>query len=87
MGQFPHASVPDSLQEDDQAANFMDDLRLLATQLQILGDKIIIRTGNGTPEGVVTAVQGSLFLRMDGGATTTLYVKTSGSGATGWTAK
>ncbi len=44
-------------------------------------------TGNGTPEGVVTANVGALFSRLDGGATTTLYVKTSGTGNTGWTAK
>jgi hypothetical protein len=44
-------------------------------------------TGTGTPEGVVTATVGSLFSRTDGGATTTLYVKTSGTGNTGWTAK
>lgn len=43
--------------------------------------------GVGSPEGVVTAPIGSVFLRTDGGATTTLYVKTSGAGNTGWTAK
>ncbi len=43
--------------------------------------------GLGTPEGAVTAPVGTLFLRTDGGATTTLYVKTSGTGNTGWTAK
>jgi len=48
---------------------------------------IKISTGTGTPEGAVTAPVGSLFLRSDGGATTTLYVKTSGTGNTGWTAK
>jgi hypothetical protein len=36
---------------------------------------------------VVSARVGSLYLRTDGGATTTLYVKTSGTGNTGWTAK
>lgn len=46
-----------------------------------------IFTGAGTPEAAVTAPVGSLFLRNDGGATTTLYVKTSGTGNTGWTAK
>lgn len=43
--------------------------------------------GTGSPEGVVTAPIGSLFTRLDGSTTTTLYVKTSGSGNTGWTAK
>lgn len=43
--------------------------------------------GTGTPEGVITARIGSQFMRTDGGATTTLYIKTSGTGNTGWTAK
>jgi hypothetical protein len=44
-------------------------------------------TGIGSPESVVTAPVGSIFLRTDGGVSTTLYVKTSGAGNTGWTAK
>lgn len=47
----------------------------------------LIYSGTGTPEGAVTAGVGSLFLRTDGGATTTLYVKESGAGNTGWIAK
>jgi hypothetical protein len=43
-----------------------------------------ILTGTGDPESVHTAVVGSLFLRTDGGTGTTLYVKESGSGNTGW---
>lgn len=41
-------------------------------------------SGSGTPEGSVTAVVGSTYRRSDGGAGTTLYVKESGSGNTGW---
>jgi len=44
-------------------------------------------SGFGSPEGVVTAARGSLFLRKDGGTSSSLYVKTSGTGNTGWTAK
>ena len=44
-------------------------------------------TGAGTPEGAVTAPIGSLFLRSNGGAVTTLYVKETGTGNTGWVAK
>lgn len=44
-------------------------------------------SGSGSPEGVVTAPVGSLYSRSDGGVLTSLYVKTSGSGNTGWTAK
>lgn len=43
--------------------------------------------GTGSPEGVVTAPVGSLYTRTDGGAGTTLYVKESGTGNTGWVAK
>lgn len=44
-------------------------------------------SGVGTPEGAVTAPIASLYTRTDGGAGTTLYVKESGSGNTGWVAK
>lgn len=44
-------------------------------------------SGTGTPEAVVTAPVGSLFTRTDGGGSTTLYVKESGTGNTGWVAK
>lgn len=43
--------------------------------------------GEGTPQSVVTAPVGTLFVRTDGGASTTLYVKESGTGNTGWVAK
>jgi hypothetical protein len=48
---------------------------------------IPIFSGSGTPEGAKAAVVGSLYLRTDGGASTTLYVKESGTGNTGWVAK
>ena len=52
------------------------------------GDSNIIwRAGSGTPEGAVTAPVGSMYTRSDGGASTTLYVKESGAGNTGWVAK
>jgi hypothetical protein len=44
------------------------------------------RSGSGTPEGAVTAAIGSVYRRTDGGASTTLYVKESGAGNTGWVA-
>jgi len=48
---------------------------------------VTITTGLGSPEGVVPAGKGSLYLRQDGAVSDTLYVKTSGSAETGWTAK
>lgn len=46
-----------------------------------------VLSGTGSPEGVVTATVGKLYTRDDGGAGTTLYVKESGAGNTGWVAK
>lgn len=51
------------------------------------GKTVKIVSGNGTPEGAITASVGSLYMRTDGGANTTLYVKESGTGNTGWVAK
>lgn len=44
-------------------------------------------SGAGSPEGVLSAARGSLYTRTDGGAGTTLYVKETGSGNTGWVPK
>jgi hypothetical protein len=46
-----------------------------------------LKIGTGAPEAKVTAPVGTLFLRLDGGANTTLYVKESGIGNTGWVGK
>ncbi len=58
---------------------------------------VTISSGNGSPEGVVTANPGSLYLRRDGGANTCLYIKESNLNSdpaapnapttTGWVAK
>ena len=48
---------------------------------------VIWTSGSGSPQGVLTATVGSLYTRTDGGANTTLYVKESGTGNTGWVAK
>ena len=42
--------------------------------------------GRGSPEGVVSAPPGSDYRNLDGGAGATLWLKRSGSGATGWAA-
>jgi hypothetical protein len=46
-----------------------------------------VLSGSGSPEGAVTAAVGSLYLRTNGGAGTTMYVKESGAGNTGWVGK
>ncbi|WP_107942983.1 phage tail protein [Metasolibacillus fluoroglycofenilyticus] len=46
-----------------------------------------VKVGTGSPEGVVTATQGTIYLNRSGGTGTTLYVKENFTGNTGWTAK
>lgn len=41
-------------------------------------------SGAGSPEGVIAATVGCLYRRTDGGAGTSMYVKESGTGTTGW---
>jgi hypothetical protein len=55
-----------------------------AIQFNITGP--IDTAGSGSPEGVVTAPVGSIFRRSDGAAGTSIYVKESGAGNTGWVA-
>ena len=43
-----------------------------------------ILAGSGSPESRVTASIGAMYLRRDGGSGTTLYMKESGTGNTGW---
>jgi len=47
----------------------------------------VIIQGIGSPEGVVVGTVGTLYTDKNGAAGTTLYVKESGSGNTGWSAK
>jgi hypothetical protein len=88
MASFPYSSIPPEFEQDGLTAAFMEDLRKLAMALQIMGNGVIIRAGSGTPQGTTTANRGSLYLRTDGGAGTTLYVKESGLNTnTGWVGK
>lgn len=67
------------------------ELTDLVTYTEITGKPAalaLLFSGTGSPESVVTAGIGSLFLRTDGGASTALYVKESGVGTnTGWIGK
>jgi hypothetical protein len=45
-----------------------------------------VARGAGTPESAVAAEPGSIFLRSDGSAGVTVYVKETGTGNTGWKA-
>ena len=52
------------------------------------GEKVKIYFGYGTPESAVTANIGSIYMRKDGGANTSVYIKESGNDTpAGWVAK
>ncbi len=53
----------------------------------VSGNACVIRSGAGSPESAVTGNVCDLYLRTDGGASTTMYIKESGTGNTGWVAK
>jgi len=59
----------------------------VAGGLSVSGTVAQILSGSGTPEAAVTAPVGSMWLRTDGGTNTTLYIKETGAGNTGWVAK
>lgn len=65
--------------ENLQAGNFL-------TVPNASGTLIRWVVGTGAPNSVVTAGVGSAYYRTDGGAATTLYIKESGAGNTGWVA-
>ena len=77
------ASVPPDLRQ------FLEQLRgFLTLKFQQLDEAdALFFQGTGTPEGTVAAPVGAVYLRTDGGAATTLYVKESGTAKTGWIAK
>ena len=64
-----------------------DHLNIPANKGVVINATTLWTSGSGSPEGVLTANVGSLYTRTDGGASTTLYVKESGTGNTGWVAK
>jgi len=63
----------------------LDDLRF--GRGSSTGSEVIyIKYGSGSPESSVTANIGSLYMRTDGSSGTSLYIKESGTGNTGWVA-
>lgn len=68
----------------------IDDYEERAVNTRDLGGgkiAVLSTKGNGSPEGVQAAAIGSQYLRLDGGSATTLYIKQTGVGNTGWAAK
>lgn len=62
------------------------DGRVKCQHIQFGDSPVQVQFGTGSPEGVVTANRGSLYLRTDGGYGSTLYQKISGTSNTGWLA-
>lgn len=66
------------------------DSPVFSTQIEtpkiVFTGNVIEVFGAGSPEGVVTADIGSLFHRTDGGPTSSIYFKGTGTGNTGWVA-
>ncbi len=60
---------------------------LFADWMEHVSNKLnLIYVVEGTPESQITAGIGSIALRLDGGANTTLYVKEANTDDTGWAA-
>jgi hypothetical protein len=89
VGMIRSAANQMAFYSDSASAQFL--LNATVTNHKVyVGDSTstpLLMQGTGSPEGVVTGVIGSLFLRTDGGAGTSLYVKQSGTGNTGWVGK
>lgn len=58
--------------------------KLTVTSANMFLDLTKVTSGTGSPQGVLTAPVGSVFLRTDGAAGTTIYSKETGAGNTGW---
>lgn len=74
-----NASIPSS-----QAVRSAIKDSLVSPKARITSLEALILTGTGNPTGVVSAPIGTIYLRLNGVADSTLWVKQSGTGNTGW---
>ena len=78
----------ESLENGDGVIALNQMLKTLFDSMTSNGEGVGIYMGYATPESNVSAQIGSLYMRLDGGANTSLYVKESGDNTnTGWAAK
>lgn len=80
-----YPGISDNVQELGQAS--LRWANTFSTNFNPGAGTVIWTSGAGSPEGSVTANVGSLYTNTSGGAGTTLFVKESGSGNTGWIGK
>lgn len=85
-GMLLYETVRDSISDQDDLHFYVKD-RSAGSDAYSRRTLTNIISGTGDPESAVAARVGTMFLRTDGGTTSTLYVKESGTGSTGWTAK
>ena len=70
--------------DGNQVAIINPDGEVSATWLSFLGTGLLVKVGEDSPEGVLTAPVGSLWLQTNGDVGTALWIKQSGAGNTGW---
>ena len=77
----------EQLKSGDGALVLNQMLRFLFDKITANGEEVDITMGYGTPEATITKKIGSIYMRLDGGANTSVYIKESGTGSSGWVAK
>jgi len=79
---------PEKLQTPQGVGELNRMLQRLFTVVSGDGEKVRIFYGYASPENVVVANIGAIYMRKDGGANTSVYIKESGNDtAAGWVAK
>lgn len=79
---------PQRVDSPQGLAALLQSVRLIFERVRYIDPKPVRWTsGTGSPESNVTGNVGDLYSRTDGGAGTSLYVKESGTGTTGWAGK
>lgn len=88
MSGYPYRRTTASPQTVSDSTRWVaGELAQIERALVVMLADIGVHFGAGSPEAVVTAAVGAIYRRTDGGAGTTLYVKESGTGNTGWIGK
>lgn len=78
--------APDDLQSIDGVTKLNNMLQLLFTNAPGDGNAVQDLSGNGSPNGVVSASIGSTYRQLDGAAGSSYYIKSAGTANTGWVA-
>lgn len=81
----PPTQVPQKILDDPELRGFFVDF--IQSFYQLWNNNKDYLSGEGTPEGVVVANVGTVFIRTDGGSGTVLYIKETGTDSSGWISK